>query len=782
MLNLIPKPAHWNVALAPFTTRLPNPSLAVTNVLGAATAIVRSDQSKVSKANTSFVSRDQDGRSVLLRILQYVTRVVQVTELLSQATEDQKLTLLQYVTLTIQLAGDNISVSGSMPLWITDDADVEAEISESIFEAQGLLAQWILAAPMSALVPCVQKQLLKDSEGFLTSAYYHARAYLTINDELAESKGQMAIANAADGIKAIRKSPNIFTNMVLLISCDRKDAIKCCNEYLTDLTIQKFDMEDAEGQQEALRTLLFLNCLLRRPDELLHDIPQQRLIFYVQHVVSGLKAMAFDPAMEIVRSLTAVLPAIKEIYGSFWGVALDLTKSVRQYPLDDMHLPGHHACLRLCATLTKPHMLEANDDLVDAWMDRKQLIMKGLVKILEEIMHIPDESHLPRRIFNDLLSRLLANSSQVLEGEEENLYPVLASESATLQRIAYELLHEQIPSKQEHLSLDKALTKGYEAKLPEELLSLVLAPPSLSTLSASYAYRIMPISLRSYLLSWTLVFDHWKNASSVLQADYAKSLGEGTYLRDLLDLSFNILINARGKPVDASKFDIQSYAIDIEPPEKDMHWLLSYLYFLCLKYLPIQSKTWWRDTTSRQTNIAVEAWTQKYVSKHVIATELDSIREWAPTQGTGDQPLTIKVSTSTCEITASIPVDEQSMVLAIRLPPSYPLSRAEVEGVRRVGVPEKKWASWIRNTQGQLTIASEGGANALIDCLLAWRKNVTATLKGQSECAICYSVVGADRTLPSKVCKTCKNKFHGSCLFRCKCPVVERGRRTMTII
>ena len=227
--------------------------------------------------------------------------------------------------------------------------------------------------------------------------------------------------------------------------------------------------------------------------------------------------------------------------------------------------------------------------------------------------------------------------------------------------------------------------------------------------------------------------------------------------------------------MDASKFDIKSYAVDIEPPEKDVHWLLSYLYFLCLKYLPIQSKSWWRDSTSRQTNIAVEAWTQKFVSKYIIASELDSVREWGPTQTTGDQPLTIKVSSSAREITASIPVDEQSMVLAIRLPPSYPLARAEVEGIHRVGVPEKKWTSWIRNTQGQLTIASEGGANALIDCLLAWRKNVTATLKGQSECAICYSVVGADRTLPSKVCKTCKNKFHGSCLFRCKCPL--EGKR-----
>ena len=724
-------------------------------------------------SNGSIISanslpRDGDGRSILLRITQYVTRMAQILDLLPQATEDLRHTLFHNLALALQLAGDDLSVHGSVPLWNGYDPDAEIESIESIFDAQKLLADWSTMELMSPVVSRVQDHLLQLSKGPSASSYYHARAYLTINDQIAEVKGHRLAQNDADRIKAIRTSPDIFADMAILMSSDCKDVIRACNEFLSDLTTHRFDEKDTEQQTQGLRKLLLLNCLLQRPDDMVNDIPQQRLVFYVQHIVGEVRTASFAPAVEIIRSLIVVLQAIKDIYGSFWGDTLDFAMSMRRYSLDDEHLSGRHTCLRLFATLKKSDMLESNDDLLDAWTERKQAITQDFVRLLEEVSEFPDESHLPRRAFNELLSRLLVDSSQVVVDEEETIFPVLTSESISLQRTAYELLHEQIPSKQEQASLDKALTKDYEAKLPDELLSLILAPPSIEELSEASFERSMPHSLRCYLLSWILVFDHWKNASNVLQADYAKCLTEGTYLKDLLGLAFNVLISARSKPVDASKFNIETYIVDTETPERDTHWLLIHLIFLSLKYLPIQSKTWWRDTTTRQTNIAVEAWTQKYISPLIIVSELDSIREWAPTQLTGDQPLTVKVSSSAREVTASIPVDEQTMVLAIRLPPAYPLARAEVEGVHRVGVPEKKWMSWIRNAQGQLTIASEGGGNALVDCLLAWRKNVTAAMKGQSECAICYSVVGADRTLPSKVCKTCKNKFHGSCLFRCK--------------
>jgi len=279
----------------------------------------------------------------------------------------------------------------------------------------------------------------------------------------------------------------------------------------------------------------------------------------------------------------------------------------------------------------------------------------------------------------------------------------------------------------------------------------------------------MPPTLRRYLMSWKLTVDHWQNASYKVQADYVAELQEGTYVQDFLNFALNILVNVRAKPIDASKFDIENYTPGLEKsPEKETHWLLIHLYYLCLRHLPSITKTWWRDSTSRQLNLAVSSWTEKHISPLIIASELTTITDWAPSQATADQPMIIKVSTTAREITASIPIDEQTMTIAIHLPKSYPLARAEVTSVHRVAVAEKKWNSWLINTQGVINFSSGGAGegNALIDGLMAWRKNVTAAMKGQTECAICYSVVSGDRQLPSKKCQTCKNTFHSSCLFR----------------
>lgn len=194
------------------------------------------------------------------------------------------------------------------------------------------------------------------------------------------------------------------------------------------------------------------------------------------------------------------------------------------------------------------------------------------------------------------------------------MYPVLASESLSLQRSAYEILHQKIPETQEQASLEKALSKDYVSKLPEELLSLILAAPRLESPAEAILGSDMNPVVQSYLLSWKLVYDHWTNSSSALKVDYIASLKDGAYLEGLLDFAFDILIYRRSKPVDASQFEV-SYHISrpADTAEKNTHWLIIHLYYLSLKHLPVLSKMWWRDTTSRQKVIAVETWTEKYV-------------------------------------------------------------------------------------------------------------------------------------------------------------------------
>ena len=750
-----------------FSTFQPNPSLAVTNDFGNSLQLIKTNNDDPESATHAF---DSDGKSALWRLTEYTLYLIEKCGLIEYISHEQRIELYVNLALTLQLAGDNISIADSIPIWRALVGEHDLESVELATKAQAMLGSWLQTGTMAELTRSVLHQLAEMSSGLSSHSYYGARTYSALIANSREIHGYHATFDGKEDFRISKDLERTYSDMASLLSAEGKAATRACNELLSDLTTIKLQSSSTDIKT-TLRKLVSLNCLLTSNEELISSIPQQRVVFFVQHLVGQLHdSLPSYILAEMLRCLQAALLAIKEIYGSFWERVFEFVQSMWTTEAQDEDISRIYASLRLLWSLRRMQSLECNDDLLDSWSQNRKAIAQGLVILLEKLRDSSDESHQPRRMVNELIKRHLSGLSREVEAEEETLYGILGAHSVLLQQTAFDLLHKIIPSRQEQVSFDKALSKDFEARLPEELLSLIVTAPNVAEVAEMSFTQAVPSTLQSYLLSWTLVFDHWTNASNILQADYAKSLAEGTYLSDLLNLTSAVLIGSRAKPIDASRFDIENYAADVEAPEQDFYWHVIHLYYLCLKHLPIQTKTWWRDFASRQINIAMESWTEKYFSKLIITSDLNAVKEWAPSQLQDDHPLTVKVSPSTREISASIPVDEQNMSIAIRLPPSYPLARAEVEGTHRVAVPEKKWVSWIRNAQGQLTIAGEGsgGGSALIDCLIAWRKNVSAAMKGQSECAICYSVVGADRSLPSKVCKTCKNKFHGSCLFRCK--------------
>ena len=762
--DLLPSTTQWGDVLAPFITRSPNKSLAITNPIGGALfLLLRSPESSKQE-----ISWDADGYSAAFRMARYATKLILSTDCFSHASKESKVAACKAMATFLQLAGDDLSVKGSPPLWELIDPDLESEVVDFVAEAQALLASWLTLD----FVTDVQKQLLCDTSGRSTISYYGARAYSALTIEIAELQGAQVTHHQDVGqLKQLQQSPDVFTSAALLTSLsDSKEALKLCNGLLADLTGQR--LFEKSRVDKVTESFIFLNLILYLPEDYVNEVPQQRLVFFVKNVVEQMQhGLLLIPSIggEIMKTLSVVLPAIKEIYDAFWADILDAIPQVWLHGASDEFIYGIYSSLRLLSLLKKADMQQSNDDLFDAWTEKKERIAKGLVGLMIRLQDVPDESHQPRRIVNDILGRTLASLSQHVSIDIEELYPVLASESAAFQQAAYELLHTQIPNSQEQVSMDKALSKDFVAQLPQELLSLILAPPPLDILAEHNFARIIAPPLRSYLLSWKLTFDHWQNASYKVQADYVAALKEGKYLQEFLSFALNILITARSHPIDASKFDIETYTPNTsESPEQETHWLLIHLYYLSLRYLPSLSKEWWRDNASRQLNIAAETWTQKYISPLIISSELSTISAWGPSQATDDQPMTIKVSPSAREITASIPIDEQTMSISVRLPPSYPLARAEVKSIHRVGVVEKKWQSWLINAQGVMNLSSgsAGEGSSLIDGLVAWRKNVSAAMKGQTECAICYSVVSGDRQLPSKRCSTCKNMFHSSCLFR----------------
>lgn len=241
----------------------------------------------------------------------------------------------------------------------------------------------------------------------------------------------------------------------------------------------------------------------------------------------------------------------------------------------------------------------------------------------------------------------------------------------------------------------------------------------------------------------------------------------------MLNFTFDVLGHSAARAINLDKAgidagQIRTYDIklaDAEVEEKSMHILLVHLYYLTLKYMPGLFRNWYMDCRSKQTRIAVEAWTTRYFSPLIVEDVLNEVQAWADGQEpppADEQELVIKVSRPAREVTAGYEVDESQAAIVIKVPQSYPIDSVTVVGLNRVAVTERKWQSWIMTTQGVITFSNGN----IIDGLQVFRRNIVGALKGQGECAICYSIISADKRMPDKRCTTCKNLFHRTCLYK----------------
>lgn len=314
--------------------------------------------------------------------------------------------------------------------------------------------------------------------------------------------------------------------------------------------------------------------------------------------------------------------------------------------------------------------------------------------------------------------------------------------------------------------------KRTDALLPDELLSLFLDPPSLDSFSDE-ALSAFPSSIRSYLLSWKLVFDAYGSSQYKIRDDYTQHLKREKLVVPLLNFMFDVLGHSVGQPLNLDKEKIgleQICEYDVrlaesETGEQSLHWLLVHLYYLTLKFIPGLFRAWYIDCRSKQTKIAVESWTTKYFSPVIVRETLDSVEAWVTEQqpASGDEKeLLVKVSKAAREVTAGYEVDESQAAIVIKVPASYPIDGVTVSSLNRVAVNERKWQSWIMTTQGAITLAN----GSIIDGLQVFKRNIMAALQGQSECAICYSIISEDKRMPDKKCTTCNNLFHRTCLYK----------------
>ncbi|WEW54912.1 hypothetical protein PRK78_000339 [Emydomyces testavorans] len=770
--NLFPSEKQWAAALQPFLEIPPPPSLSIMSPLGGAVFFVeRSNR----KDQVSSLSHDSNQLVLASRLALYVTKLLSTIEIDGLDSQSRK-TLFLYLPLVTQLIDDDINIEGSISILPFDDPESRNAFVELVSGSRHNMKRWI-STSIGANSPSNDEEstnfvafwqrYLEQIQGNAPDAYRLADVYARVMSER-EAVGTVDFAESSLELAQKLDSPSNPLVMAAVVTAFKTTlatapaAFKMCNQLVAQATGLD-ELSEAEGLQK----LVTLNALMQGDGNFVERIATQRLVFFVKHLMERLQSeeLSLRRVTEIFKALTTVFPQLKEIYGSHWVDIFAVLKSLWESSKgSDEYLPALHASLRLFACLRGLATGENNDDLEDAWV----AVQKGHVEVLIGLLSEFDPSFypdMPWSITIDLLDRQIKQISVDHIKDVSELFATLSINSRGVQRAVYDVLRRVIPKLQESLSFNVALSDTV-ANLPDELVSLLLEAPSARILSQLPIHEDVWMSIRCYLLSWKVVFDHFAFASLPVQERYSENIIEISCLDPLLDFMFDFLQSSQGKLVDASRFNIRSFELDeSESPEKETQWLLTHVYYLCLRYLPKLTKDWWLNSKNRVKG-PVEAWTQKYISPLVMEDALRNVGEWFTSQDwtNEEQALQVKVSYKAAEIVASIEIDEDSpsTSITISLPPTYPLQQAVVTGGCRVAVDEKKWKSWLMAIQGVIMFSN----GSLIDGLRAFRKNVQGALKGQGECAICYSVISTNMQTPNKKCATCKNTFHSDCLFR----------------
>jgi len=339
-----------------------------------------------------------------------------------------------------------------------------------------------------------------------------------------------------------------------------------------------------------------------------------------------------------------------------------------------------------------------------------------------------------------------------------------ASEAVPL--MAYRMLREAANKRTEYLVVEASVESEdvVQLDLPVELVQLLHD----SFLDEDIDEGVHNHNIFGYLLTWMLVFDLFTNASLKVKSGYMDHLRREKLVEDrFLPHIFSILRLHGGstRPVKLDIWEVDEYYLEMYSADNPigLSLLAAHLYYRALLLVPGLIRNWLLDCRDRQLSGTVTNFTSTHFSPAIIRAELAQVKDPSLAAGIADDNFTVKVASAVSEITAAFAVDEYSMELKLKLPADFPLHTIVTKDSNRVGVSEERWRAWILGVQQILTFRS----GSIVDGLAFFKKNVTSHFEGQTECAICYSMISAmDGNLPTKPCKTCKNRFHAACLFK----------------
>ncbi len=726
LVSLLPDTGIWKRELRALLEIIPDPSLAITSSLGGAYFL----PSAGSTTPTDAMQRDRGGCSMPGRMAIYMTKILSSGFNIHNLPINIQVDILTCLGLTTELATDQLSMMSTDKVWKSvSTSDELLEAGDFISLSRNLFINMTEDAhnwrdgsgtAQSQLMHASLQELIRLSEYLTPTGLYSARFLSGLLQTLTESYGFPSSGEQwLTDLDVLKSSPSTVLPAVSILSglgeviSMSKAVNNFCNRLVSEVAGAKL------GQEKTLLTLVLLNACMQIYDIGELPVANNRLVFAVKQLTSWVENpddLDYRFAAEVCRSLQGLLPCIKDVYGSYWELTANFciylwTKQTTQ-PLH-YRLPEIHASLRLMTTLQS--LDEPNDDLVDVLQANAQRRSAALLELLKLTRETGTQA---LEIVDSLICRQVEKIPLDHIDDISDLYGLVSSDSRIIQTAAFTVLHKALPAAQEKLSVDVLLDKK-DAQLPDELLSLLLGAPTLDAYPDDLLSQF-PTPIRSYLLSWHLVFDAFKAASFKVRNDYTENLKSASYIGPLMEFTFDVLGHSAAHALNLDKAGfaedhIRRYDLrlaEAETEERNMQWLLINVFYLALKYVPGLFKAWFIDCRSKQTKIAVHGWMTRYFSPIIISDALEEVASWTVTQqeasySTDDdeKELIIKVSRAAKEITAGYEVDELQAAISIRIPPEYPLEGVVVSGVNRVAVNEKKWQSWIMTTQGVINFS-----------------------------------------------------------------------------
>jgi hypothetical protein len=486
------------------------------------------------------VERDGSGLSIPMRMAVYTAQLLKNADctLIDEDTMSTVLTLLVQTTI---LAEQKISVESANTIWSPHTPEVEADMVEFISQSKKLVSRWLQSSDwwmektVSSkffFVKTAISGLFMHADAPTPYGYFSSRAFCQLTNELINIHGVSTWRTEmiTEELAAVRRSHILRLQIECLTAYNPvlnsvPFAKRWYGEMVSDLT-DDLGLDFSGHDDSVFGGLVLLQTVVAgQHSSFINNAGPQRLFLLVKALAGALSGDVPARYQVLILSiLNPILPSLLDRSDIFWDQIACFCKNLwlqtqsLKLEQNDPTLSLLHESLKVHSTLRKMFKTEGCDEeLLEAIYHHEEDLYPGLFSLMSLERSVPDEFHAPLRMVNMSISHELSGALPPLVQEPvpEMLLHILNSNSDSLQTCAFARLHSRIPYLQQRLSVEAALEKSV-MRLPNELLSLLLPSPNTAELEDLELDERLPLRLKGYFLSWTLVFDHFEDAVSNL--------------------------------------------------------------------------------------------------------------------------------------------------------------------------------------------------------------------------------------------------------------------------